>query len=96
MVIELLAWLLNCCVVIELLAGLLNCCVVIELLAGLLNCCVAIELLAWLLISWVVIELVVFSELCTQNRHQKPKEKKKGIRYQTINEENTEHPLPLY
>ena len=95
MVIELLAWLLNCCVVIELLAWFLNCCVVIELLAGLLNCCVAIELLAWLLISWVVIELVVFSELCTQNRHQKPK-KKKGIRYQTINEENKEHSLPLY
>ena len=87
MVIELLAWLLNCCVVIELLAWLLIGWVVIELI--------------------VFSELCTQNTKNEKKGSQRPKDEPPltgeccksfswFIRYQTINEENKEHRLPLY
>ena len=76
-------------VVLELLCGHWTAGGVIELLCGHWTTGVVIDQLGghWTgCLFWAV--------------HTKPtpktERKKKGIRYQTINEENTEHPLPLY
>ena len=88
MVIELLAWLLNCCVLIELLAWLL---------------------IGWVVIELIVFSELCTQN--TKNEKKKGSQCPKDeplltgeccksfswfIRYQTINEENTEHRLPLY